>query len=232
MSKRKLEEGGILDYDEEVSHPPHKKTLPCNSFSKNLLPFHQDSCEVTYASSFLSVLEQKRLVDFFSRSSDQFKHETIYGVQTTRATASFGDEGLIYRYSGVTRIASPWSEELLEVREKLFSLTGTRYNYVLVNHYPKGDSVIGLHSDSEKDLVPNSPIASVSIGAYRSMEFVLKEDHKKKLDVILRSGSLLLMKGATQKYWLHRILRASLKDSINFNAPRWNLTFRLVINNK
>ncbi len=70
----------------------------------------------------------------------------------------------------------------------------------------------------------NPIIASVSFGEARPFHFkhrILKNENHK---LILEHGSLLIMKGEMQHYWLHQI--AKTKKQIK---PRINLTFRNVI---
>ena len=76
------------------------------------------------------------------------------------------------------------------------------------------------HSDNEKELGRHPVIASLSLGAER--KFSLKHRvTKEKVYVVLENGSLLLMKDATQEYWLH-----AMPKSKKVKEPRINLTFR------
>jgi alkylated DNA repair dioxygenase AlkB len=92
-----------------------------------------------------------------------------------------------------------------------------------LNLYHDGDVGMGWHSDNEKSIEGNSAIASVSFGAERRFSFKHKQS-KKTISVLLENGSLLLMKDATQKNWLH-----SLPKSKKITLPRINLTFRTMI---
>jgi alkylated DNA repair dioxygenase AlkB len=82
---------------------------------------------------------------------------------------------------------------------------------------------MGWHSDDEKELLDNAPIASLSLGAGRNFIFKHKAS-KKTIPIFLDSDSLLLMKGITQKYWQHR-----LPTTKKVTTPRINLTFRTII---
>jgi alkylated DNA repair dioxygenase AlkB len=98
---------------------------------------------------------------------------------------------------------------------------------------PNGEASIKWHADDEKwyycegrtDMV----IASVSLGAERWFE--LRSDPRKmrgadrrSVRIRLKSGSLLLMAGATQKLWQHCLPR----DAV-CTTTRYNLTFRRVV---
>jgi alkylated DNA repair dioxygenase AlkB len=102
-------------------------------------------------------------------------------------------------------------------------LSETTYNSCLLNLYHSGDEGMGWHSDAEKTLLDNGTIASITFGAERKFSFKHKET-KQRVDVLLENGSLLLMKGMTQKKWLHR-----LPPTKKVFSPRINLTFRTII---
>ena len=57
------------------------------------------------------------------------------------------------------------------------------------------------HSDAEKTLLEDGAIASLTFGAVRKFSFKHKKT-KHRIDTILENGSLLVMKGTTQKHWL------------------------------
>lgn len=143
-------------------------------------------------------------------------------IITEREVAWYGDEPSAYTYSGTTRQALPWTHALLLLKKLVERTTNRTYNSCLLNYYPNGNQGMGWHSDDEPEMHHQSGIASVSLGAER--KFVFK--HKKqpqKVELMLASGSLLLMEGATQTHWLH-----SLPKSRKIASPRINLTFRLL----
>ena len=74
----------------------------------------------------------------------------------------------------------------------------------------------------KKELKENGSIASLSFGAERRFDFKHKLT-KQKISINLPSGSLLVMKGETQKHWLHQI-----PISKKIKSHRINLTFRTI----
>lgn len=143
-------------------------------------------------------------------------------IVTARKVAWLADEALAYTYSGITKQARPWTNEVLEIKARIERLTQTSFNSCLLNLYHDGNEGMGWHSDDEKDLARHAAIASISLGAER--KFVFK--HKRlpeKVEVRLEHGSLLLMRGETQSHWLH-----SLPKSKRITTPRINLTFRTI----
>ena len=148
----------------------------------------------------------------------------IFGKQyiTKRKVAWYGDFGYSYTYSNSTKVALPWTQDLLELKKVVEDLSGFTYNSCLLNLYHTGDEAMGWHSDDEKSLGKNSCIASLSLGAERKFSFKHKNSGQ-TVSLELEHGSLLLMKNETQTYWLHR-----LHKSTKIKQPRVNLTFRTI----
>jgi alkylated DNA repair dioxygenase AlkB len=142
---------------------------------------------------------------------------------TKRKVAWFGDKEFRYKYSGITKQAHIWTPELLQLKQLIEEASGETYNSCLLNLYHNGSEGMAWHSDGEKTLLENGAIASVTLGAVRKFSFKHKET-KQRVDVILENGSLLVMKGTTQKHWLHR-----LPPTKKVHTPRINLTFRTIV---
>ncbi|WP_231426248.1 alpha-ketoglutarate-dependent dioxygenase AlkB [Pedobacter sp. Leaf250] len=144
-------------------------------------------------------------------------------IITKRKVAWYGDNGYAYTYSNATKYALPWTKALLELREIAEQKTGTKFNSCLLNLYHNGDEGMAYHSDDEKSLLKNSPIASMSFGAERRFLFKHKQT-KETISTFLENGSLLVMKDETQTHWLHR-----LPPTKKVNQARVNLTFRTMV---
>lgn len=188
--------------------------------NRNLLPYDG---EVIYIGKILS---RKSANDFFNilLSSIPWKRDEvkIFGkhIITKRKVAWYADGGLSYAYSNTTKEGLQWTAELLQLKGQVEGLSDTKFNSCLLNLYHNGSEGMNWHSDDEKSLVANSTIASLSFGAER--KFALKHKQTKEtITLNLENGSLLLMKGLTQSYWLH-----SLPKSAKVSESRVNLTFR------
>ena len=144
-------------------------------------------------------------------------------IVTKRKTAWYGDSDYEYIYSNTIKQALPWTRELANVKQIVENVSKTKFNSCLLNLYHDGNEGMGWHSDDEKSIEDNSSIASVSFGAERKFSFKHKQS-KKIISIVLEHGSLLLMKDATQKNWLH-----SLPKSKKITLPRINLTFRRMV---
>ncbi len=151
----------------------------------------------------------------------------IFGklIITKRKVAWYGEKPFEYTYSKTTKLALPWNKELLELKSIVEQKTNETFNSCLLNLYHDGSEGMAWHSDGEKDLKKNGAIASLSFGAERKFAFKHKKT-KETVSFILESSSLLVMKGTTQNYWLHR-----LPPTTKFFTPRINLTFRTIIEN-
>lgn len=139
-----------------------------------------------------------------------------------RLVAWYGDEGISYSYSRIQMVTKVWTPELLKIRNKIDREFHIKFNSCLINLYRDGNDHMSYHSDNEKELGVNPQIFSITLGGPR--DFYLK--HNSKLDIVklsLGHGDLLIMKGATQKYWKH-----SLPKRKNVTHERMNLTFRQI----
>lgn len=149
----------------------------------------------------------------------------IFGkrIETKRKVAWYAEQPFEYTYSNNTKLALPWTPELLELKMLVEHKTGETFNSCLLNLYHSGDEGMAWHSDGEKDLKKDGAIASLSFGAERKFAFKHKES-KATISLVLENGSLLVMKDKTQTNWLHR-----LPPTKKVNKPRINLTFRIIV---
>ena len=188
----------------------------------NLLP--QDGI-VVYYKNLLTLNEANSYFNSLLHSIEWKNDQAfIYGklIITKRKVAWYGDTDFEYTYSKITKRALPWTAELVELKKITEELTGEKFNSCLLNLYHNGDEGMAWHSDAEKVLKKNGAIASLSLGAERKFSFKHKET-KETISLILENGSLLVMKGSTQTYWLHRLPPTKL-----ISTPRINLTFRSI----
>lgn len=182
--------------------------------------------EVIYYGHIVSENEAKRYYDILLNEIPWQNDEAIiYGkrIITKRKVAWYGNEAYNYTYSRTTKTALPWTPTLLKLKEITEKTCGNTFNSCLLNLYHDGSEGMAWHSDDEKSLGKNTVIGSFSFGAVRKFSFKHKVTGE-KIDTILDSGSLLVMKGPTQTNWLHR-----LPPSSKIKHPRINLTFRTIV---
>lgn len=154
-------------------------------------------------------------------------HMTIHGkkVPLPRLQTWYGEPGANLNYSGMSLQPLPITPTLAEIAGRVYSLTGLRFNGVLVTCYRDGNDSVGWHSDNEAEFGPNPIIASVSFGASR--DFILKHllnDSLKPVKCLLTSGSLLVMGDSVQTHWKHQLPKRK-----RVTQARINLTFRNII---
>lgn len=144
-------------------------------------------------------------------------------ISEPRLSTWHAEANLPYTYSGVPRTPHPWNVPLTALRTACETHIGHTFNGALLNLYRTGQDAMGWHSDDEAVNGPNPVIASISLGAERRFDFRHKET-RELISVVLPHGSLLVMSGACQTYWLHRIAKTA-RDL----QPRINVTFRHLI---
>lgn len=190
---------------------------------QNLLPLDG---EVHYYAVIYDGLELKKFYSYLLIEIPWENDEVlIFGKRmvTKRKVAWFAEDGISYTYSNNTKSGLNFTKELLSLKTKVEEITGERYNACLLNLYHNGEEGMGWHSDDEKSIVSESSIASLSFGIDRKFSLKHKVTNQ-TVSLNLENGSLLEMKGLTQKYWKH-----SLPKSKKINKPRINLTFRKMI---
>ena len=193
------------------------------SETKNLLP--KDGTVNYYG----KLLNRKEADHYFEKllTGIQWKNDEaiIFGnkIITKRKVAWYGEKPFEYTYSKTTKLALPWTNELLELKTLIEQKTGDAFNSCLLNLYHSGEEGMAWHSDGETDLKKNGAIASLSFGAERKFSFKHKQT-KEMVSLLLEHGSLLMMKGTAQKNWLHR-----LPPTKSIMKPRINLTFRTIV---
>ncbi len=182
--------------------------------------------DITYFSNFLD-FENASVYFELLKSSVTWRQDEIrvYGklYPQPRLTALYGNNNRSYSYSGITMQPLPFSETILDLKTKISSLTPVEFTSCLLNLYRDGKDSNGWHSDDEKELGKNPVIASVSLGQERYFHLKHKKIKDLKYKILLEHGSLLLLSGPTQHYWLHQIAKTT--KSI---GERINLTFRVI----
>jgi alkylated DNA repair dioxygenase AlkB len=141
-----------------------------------------------------------------------------------RLSCWIGDPDASYRYSGTRFEPRPWPAALPPIRRRLHDEFGIDFNSVLANRYRDGRDAMGWHSDSEPELGPAPAIASLSLGATRRFVLRHRTQSDLKLALDLPHGSLLVMRGDTQRYYRHALPR-----TIRPVGERINLTFRRIL---
>jgi alpha-ketoglutarate-dependent dioxygenase alkB family protein 2 len=100
----------------------------------------------------------------------------------------------------------------------------------VVVRYKDGQDKMGFHRDDEKELNPDVPIASLTLGAER--DFIFRHCNRRAgaaiqipdEKLVLKDGLLLLMRPPTNQLWYH-----GLPARRKCTAPRINLTFRSIL---
>ena len=183
--------------------------------------------EIEYVKDFFNKTESDILFDLLKKEIE-WKQDFIemYGKShpLPRLTAWYGDKNKSYTYSGISMTSLPWTKELLKVRRKLEEFSKQKFNSVLLNYYRSGNDSVSWHSDDEEELGEFPIIGSLSFGSLRRFRLRNKQNKKLTHTYDLGNGSLLIMKGTTQKLWEHEVPKTKKKVS-----GRINLTFRYIV---
>ncbi len=187
-----------------------------------LLPLITTNGILLYQENYDEKNEIDNLTDGINWRNDTI---TMFGKThpQPRKTAWYGDENIHYAYSGIKMVSEIWTPALTELRNRIEFDLNAKFNSVLINFYRDGDDHMSWHSDNEKSLGKHPLIASLSYGHERLFQLKHKTKDIPVVDIIVQSGSLIVMKNELQENWNHRIMKSKkVKD------PRLNLTFRFV----
>jgi len=182
--------------------------------------------EVFYYPNYFTINESMSLFQILTTETlwqqDDIK---VFGktYKQPRLTSLYGSNKRPYSYSDITMHPHKFSSTLLKIKSKIEDTTNEIFTTCLLNQYRDGQDSNGWHADDEKELGQNPVIASVSFGASRMFHLKHRYDKSHKCKLLLESGSLLLMKGTTQHFWLHQVPKT--KKQI---GSRINLTFRYI----
>ncbi|WP_422107755.1 alpha-ketoglutarate-dependent dioxygenase AlkB family protein [Winogradskyella sp.] len=196
-------------------------------FSQEKQHLFLPNAELIYIPNFFNKQQSDGFFKTINTQTDwQHNTITVFGktYKEPRLTALFGSTGQPYGYSNLVIYPKSFTPVLQSIKKEVEKVSEAKFNTLLINLYRNGNDSNGWHADNEKELGKNPIIASVSFGQIRPFHFKHRtlKDHRYKLN--LGHGSLLLMKGEMQHYWLHQI--AKTKKNIE---PRINLTFRNLI---
>jgi alkylated DNA repair dioxygenase AlkB len=142
-------------------------------------------------------------------------------AEIARHALWYGDEPFRYLHSGIARQAEAWPGDLLDDARRLAEdLAQARFDSCVLNLYHDGREGMAWHSDSEAAYGPHTTIASLSLGATRKFAFMHKRTRERR-DMMLRHGQFIVMRGETQRHWLHAVAKTT-----TVSTPRISLTFR------
>lgn len=147
-----------------------------------------------------------------------------------------------YTFSGSESMSLPLPEIFQPYLDWMNSLQYGEFNQFLMNWYQDGDNYIGSHSDDENQLIPHSPIVSITlcIGGHfqedgnfvRSKKetprkFRIRDKQTKEIvqDVLTPNGVILVMGGYFQTEYKHEIVKISGKAA-KTTGPRISVTLR------
>ncbi len=196
-------------------------------FSEEKTTFKLPNAELLYIPNFF---DNTKADAYFSILKSEINWQqdniTVFGktYKQPRLTALYANNDKPYSYSNITMHPKPFTEPLLDIKQAVQHKCNHEFSTVLLNFYRDGNDSNGWHADNEKELGKNPVIASVSFGEARPFHFKHRTLKNERYKIKLGHGSLLVMKGEMQHYWLHQI--AKTKQQI---GERINLTFRKII---
>jgi len=181
------------------------------AFDPVFLPAHEADQALVQLST--QIAWERHRIRLFGRTHD-----------APRLSCWIGDPGASYVYSRTLFEPRPWPPALLRLRQRIEARLAAPFNAVLANLYRDGADSMGWHADDEPELGPRPLIASLSLGATRRFLLRGRAAPQARLALELGHGSLLVMRGETQRSFRHALPRTARPC-----GPRLNLTFRRIL---
>ena len=182
---------------------------------------------IDYTESFLTVAEADALFQQLMGDEKLTEMMEIDFIATGKATYDFGkmmflDQDLIEKKAFPPTVwgnNKVWTEYMLPLKKKIERKVNHEFHVCVCIYYPDGNSGVAYHSDAIA-FGDTSIIPSISLGEERVFSLREKETGKVN-DMVLKHGSLLVMKEGCQEYYEH-----SLPIDATYLKPSINLTFR------
>lgn len=186
-----------------------------------------DGADVRYLATAFSPERADALLEALCDEIPWEQHRLrLFGreVAAPRLSCWIGDPGTAYVYSRTRFEPRAWTPALASLRADLAARFELGFNSVLANLYRGGRDSMGWHSDDEPELGRAPVLASLSFGVERRFRFRSRETRRLALAMDLAHGSLLVMRGATQRLYQHDLPKTSAHV-----GARVNLTFRNIL---
>jgi alkylated DNA repair dioxygenase AlkB len=191
--------------------------------------FKQGKAEIDIYENFYDKSEANRIFDQLLKLGFEDSYVKIYGKKRMpRKMLWFSDNKdwtYVFSKNHIGGLkAHKFTKLLNKIRQKVETQTGKRFNSLLINLYESGSDSVNWHSDDDPWLGDSFMVPSLSFGAERF--FAIKENKKgaKGEKMLLKNGSMIVMKEMTQKSHVHSVPKTKQKM-----GPRVNLTFRNVV---
>ncbi len=182
--------------------------------------------DIVYRRHWLEIAQRRAVFDALLNTTPWSQDEIVIfdkRVKVPRLSSWHGDAGSAYSYSNIALEPRSWTPTLEMLRGRVELTAGCSFNSVLANLYRDGADSVAWHTDDEAELGIDPVIASVSLGATRVFQLRHRTTPAHRHAMELHDGSLLVMRGTTQRCWHHQIPKTA-----KIVGPRINLTFRTV----
>ena len=196
-------------------------------FSAEKRHFNLPNAELLYIENFYNATNAEYYFKILKKTVNWQQDDiTLFGktYKQPRLTSLYANNSRSYSYSNITMQPTIFTSELQQIKSDIEQEVEHQFTSVLLNLYRNGNDSNGWHADNEKALGKNPVIASLSFGETRPFHFKHRHIKDERHKINLNHGSLLLMRGEMQHYWLHQI--AKTKKTI---GERINLTFRTIL---
>ena len=204
------------------------KDGPLVAMSLDSLLFYFPTIQLKYDENFLSKKTSNKLLNSLIALKEKNGILTTEDTRVKYAICNFNVSLSWVQGKPWDTFGDPEETSLLKgLRDSINKRLNWEPNYALVNIYRDGKDEIMWHADNSEGVIPNSSIASVTVGAERT--FLIRPyfpgnrgttDCYPLISIKIKNSSLLVMGQETNEYWCHSL------EKENINKARVNITLR------
>ncbi|CAO1600405.1 hypothetical protein XANCAGTX0491_004095 [Xanthoria calcicola] len=213
----------------------------------------QDSIGAGDSRIIHDILEPGLAKDAFEQLKEEVQWQTMShrSGQVPRLVAVQGEVGKngeipIYRHpADESPPLHPFTTCVGKIRKELEQSLQQPFNHVLIQLYRDGNDNISEHSDKTLDIVRDSAIVNMSIGAQRVMTLRTKKSNRtsgvdspttsrQTQKIPMPHNSVFVLGSNTNMHWLHgvradkRPIQQKSAEEMSFGGERISLTFRQI----
>ena len=170
-----------------------------------------------YYNNILKWLNNLTFIKGFKNSGNKIDREQIWFDNNNNYFCK------IWKNKQERWLPHPYDDMLTTIQNNIIKKLNIEVDTCLINKYNSGKDIISAHKDSQYSFGEYPTIIIYSLGCQRDMK-INSDISKESFIIPLKPNSCFIMKGASQKFFTHEIIKN------NENTVRYSLTFRRYIN--
>lgn len=175
--------------------------------------YYDNFFNTTYYNQILNWLNTLHFIKGFKNSGNKIDREQLWFDNNNNYFCK------VWKTRQQRWYPHPYDTMLTNIQDKIIDVLNIDIDTCLVNKYNTGEDTISAHKDNIYSFGEYPIIVIYSLGCQREMKINSDIDGSSFI-IPLKPNSCFIMKGASQKYFTHEIIKN------NQHGKRYSLTFR------